>query len=936
MRILTASLLLWGSATAQNLVISQIYGGGGNTGATFRNDFIELFNRGPEPVDATGWSVQYAGATSATWETTPIRGVILPGNYYLVQQAAGAGGTVNLPSPDATGSIAMGATAGKVAVVRSTTSLLGNTPQSSDIVDLAGYGAADFSRGMPAPTLSNTTAALRRNNGCMNTGNNAADFVLGVPNPRNSTSPANDCSIPQQPPQTATINAIQGNGATSPLNGRQVETTGIVTARRFNGFYIQSRSEDDDGDPATSEGILVFTSARPANDIQPGAMVRVTGTVAEFAPATDPTSPTLTELTNSTIAIISSGHPLPEPVLITTAELYPAGGASVLERFEGMRVVTGGVRVIAPSGGSLDEANDRASHNGIFFAVLDGTPRPFREPGIDFDRNPERLRLDTGALDGAQPVAAFMGQRAASVSGILDYGVRTYTLAVQQATFTGMASAPAAFPVQTGEYAIASMNLRRLFDTVDDPGVADVAVAQQAFEARLSRIAIAIRDTLAEPGIVAVQEVENLATLRALASRLGSAWRAYLEEGNDVGGIDVGFLVDTVRVNVASVMQEGKSATYRTPSGANATLHDRPPLVLTARIGNSTLRAVNLHLRSLLNAESPDVQAKRRAQAVAVNELAQRLQTANPNDGLIVLGDFNAFGFDDGLVDVLKLVAGDPPILIDPANMYSHEEVYTYLQDGNAQALDHVLINRTLAARLSRYQVAHINAHLPDVEVPAGAFALRRFSDHDVPLAYFAPETSGLRISAAMTVNAASLLAGSVTGGEAVTIFGNGIGEQARVIVNGAPVPLLEASTNQVTAILPFDNTTFRVQVDRSSSRSNEILLRNAGSPVPGIFSASVQDGYLAIFAVGLGSTVPPLESGTITADPGAPVVEPVSVWLAGRRLEIAYAGAAVGHLAGVYHVIANLPPGMPPGPAEVVLVAGESSSQLGVSVQVP
>ena len=99
-----------------DIVISQVYGGGGNAGATYRNDFIELFNRGAAPVDVTGWSVQYTSATGTTWtnRTNITTGVINPGQYFLIQEAAGTGGTVNLPTPDAIGTIAMSGTAGKV------------------------------------------------------------------------------------------------------------------------------------------------------------------------------------------------------------------------------------------------------------------------------------------------------------------------------------------------------------------------------------------------------------------------------------------------------------------------------------------------------------------------------------------------------------------------------------------------------------------------------------------------------------------------------------------------------------------------------------------------------------------------------------------------------------------------------------------------------
>jgi len=89
------------AALSTTVVISQLYGGGGNTGATFRNDFIELFNRGGAAVSVTGWSVRYASSAGTSWAATSLSGTIQPGQYYLVQEAQGAGGTTNLPTPDA-------------------------------------------------------------------------------------------------------------------------------------------------------------------------------------------------------------------------------------------------------------------------------------------------------------------------------------------------------------------------------------------------------------------------------------------------------------------------------------------------------------------------------------------------------------------------------------------------------------------------------------------------------------------------------------------------------------------------------------------------------------------------------------------------------------------------------------------------------------------
>ncbi|HKC62513.1 MAG TPA: lamin tail domain-containing protein, partial [Pyrinomonadaceae bacterium] len=127
--------------------ISQVYGGGGNSGSTYTNDFIEIYNQGPTTVDLTFWSVQYASANASTWTATNLCATaptvpctLSPGHYYLVQESQGTGGTTPLPTPDASGTIAMSGTSAKVALVASMTNLTGTCPTGGSIIDFVGYG----------------------------------------------------------------------------------------------------------------------------------------------------------------------------------------------------------------------------------------------------------------------------------------------------------------------------------------------------------------------------------------------------------------------------------------------------------------------------------------------------------------------------------------------------------------------------------------------------------------------------------------------------------------------------------------------------------------------------------------------------------------------------------------------------------------------------
>jgi DNA/RNA endonuclease G (NUC1) len=225
------------SITVPAVVISQIYGGGGNAGATLRNDFIELHNTSASAVSVAGWSVQYASAAGSTWQVTALTGSIPAGGYYLIQEAAGSGGTVSLPTPNASGTIAMSATAGKVALVNGTTAITGTCGVGSLVIDKVSYGSStDCTFGMTAG-LTNTTAAQRKDLGCAYTEVLSADFVVGTPAPRNLASPANICDTPPPPvvvhhvhvtPATATM--TQGGPAVQFSAVAHNETHGQVIA----------------------------------------------------------------------------------------------------------------------------------------------------------------------------------------------------------------------------------------------------------------------------------------------------------------------------------------------------------------------------------------------------------------------------------------------------------------------------------------------------------------------------------------------------------------------------------------------------------------------------------------------------------------------------------------------------------------------------------
>ena len=262
--------------------ISQVYGGGGNSGSTYTRDFIEIFNQASTSLDISLWSVQTTSATGTTWNVTnlcPANGScsIQPGHYYLVHEAQGAGGTTSLPAADMTGSINMGAPSGKIALVNSTTALSGACPTGGGIADFVGYGGAgtNCSETTPTASLDNLTAAVRKGNGCVDTDNNSNDFVLIGPIPRNSGSAANTCggnpallsgvgaAVPSSvDPEASVLLKVTVTPAASPAS------TGLAVIGNLTSiggsasqpFYDDGSSQ---GDEIAGDNVFSFRAAAP-------------------------------------------------------------------------------------------------------------------------------------------------------------------------------------------------------------------------------------------------------------------------------------------------------------------------------------------------------------------------------------------------------------------------------------------------------------------------------------------------------------------------------------------------------------------------------------------------------------------------------------------------------------------------------------------------
>jgi hypothetical protein len=241
------------AGSSPDIVISQVFGGGGSSSSPFTNDYVELFNRSASAVSVTGWSVQYASSTGSSWSKANLSGTIPAGGYYLVAMASGSGAG-SIPTPDASGTTAMSATSGKVALVANQTLLTCGASAclpNANIHDFVGYGAANQSEGgAPTATLSATTAAVRAGAGCTDTDNNRADFAVTTPAPRNSAAAHQSCGVAPPPDAgvggtdaSVTADASTGNGDGTPTRQPCTGSFGSAmntTFGRLDGFLVSS------------------------------------------------------------------------------------------------------------------------------------------------------------------------------------------------------------------------------------------------------------------------------------------------------------------------------------------------------------------------------------------------------------------------------------------------------------------------------------------------------------------------------------------------------------------------------------------------------------------------------------------------------------------------------------------------------------------------
>jgi len=523
-----------------------------------------------------------------------------------------------------------------------------------------------------------------------------------------------------------TISEIQGNGASSPLEGQTITTEGnIVTFVTEDGFFIQSTISLEDNDPETSEGVYVVTQN---SGVSVGDIVNIEAKVSE--------SYYLTELNNATVTIVSSENTLPPPIVlgIDIPSKTPTSSLSELERYEGMLVTF--------ENGLVCGAPDSY---GTMFVNPYGT-RTFNEPGIKYpgidnlpiwDGNPELIGVDLKSSTYKQ-LLLFAGTTINLLEGPLTYSYGNYKIIPHNLTYEESNNLPRAVRTpETNEISIGTQNMLRLseFDS----------------NTKFKKLSLQVRENLKAPDILAIQEVFTIETLQKLADQIhlddnSISYTPYLLEGNS-SGIDSGFLVKN-NVTVNNVYQKFKDETIQSGTHYDP-LHDRPPLVMECSISKQSksisLTIICVHNRSLNDVDSKDfVREKRFRQAEDIAEFVNSLQIANPQINIIITGDFNCHQFTDGYVDGLGIITGNLDsqgamlkgtdlVELNLRNqIYSlpFSERYSYVHEGNSSVLDHMLTSFNLNKYIVEINYARGNADVSETFENTADTALRS-SDHD-------------------------------------------------------------------------------------------------------------------------------------------------------------------------------------------------------------
>ncbi len=515
---------------------------------------------------------------------------------------------------------------------------------------------------------------------------------------------------------------IQGEELFTPYLNQIVETNeNVVTQVGDDYFFIQTPAYRSDNNQATSDGIIILTNNSPPVEV--GNLVSISGTVRESFQRTQ-----MDESDGMSIIIDSISVNLPEPVLLTEDFPSPNNVAIPdLEKVEGMLVTFTQAITNSPTN-QFGETS-----------VKIGTTRAFREPGIfapapnglpEWDGNPEvfEVKIADGFPDENQQWARVN----VSATGVMDYAFNDYILRTNDFQFSGNAPLiPVDEPTST-QATIGCANFYVLSNLENE------------YLTRRQKVASYIVDLMQAPDILAVQEVRSLAVLQDLSNLIKEnhpeiIYTPHLISNGTSGGfvINVGYLVKNT-VSDVQITQLGADE----PFSQGGDLHYRPPLLLEGNFNSSPpqpISVLNLHLKSLNGITQTSTKLRRHEQAISVAQMVEERIAEN----LVVVGDFNAFQFSDGYVDVVNQIAGTPSLgaeypvenivstpLINQSLALPIDEQYSYIFQNNAQILDHCLTTDLQGLTVEKMQYVRGNADFSE-DFENQISPNYRTSDHD-------------------------------------------------------------------------------------------------------------------------------------------------------------------------------------------------------------
>jgi len=634
----------------------------------------------------------------------------------------------------------------------------------------------------------------------------------------NNEAQSATCTVTVTASGVTPIPVIQGSGATSPLEGQTVTTEGVVTRVNNNGFFMQD--ETGDGDPATSDGIFVFTGAAPT--VAAGQKVRLTGQVTEFNTGAATNALTLanpvTELTGiSGLTVLPSGHAV-LPVTIP----FPETVDGELERYEGMLV-----RIDAELTASQNYFQGRYGQVTVSAGGRLVKPTNLYRPGspealaLADDNARRRLILDDGtSAQNPVPIPYIgddntlrAGDTLPGIVGVIDYGLATSSSSgladyrihpVEPVNFERVNARTAAPGDVGGNVRVASFNVLNYFTTLNQAGAScfpsgtasDCRGANNATEFARQQAKIVAALAAIRADAVGLIEIENNGetAVNNLVAALNAAMGAgtYASVGLPAGGTGG----DAIRM--AIIYRPAKLAAVGSALSDTDPDHNRPPLAQTfaAANGEKFTLVVN-HFKSKgscpvagdANADQGDGQgcwnARRVQQSQALQAFVASLQASSGSDDVVVMGDLNAYGREDPVAVLLDNG------YVDLISRFNGDAGYSYVFDGEAGYLDHALATPSLSAHITGATEWHINADEPSVIdyntefKPQDLYApsAYRSSDHD-------PVVVGLSLLKTLTGTAGrDVIVGTpgddvITGGPGADTLTGGAGSDVFVYVS--------------------------------------------------------------------------------------------------------------------------------------------------------